>query len=867
MNNKSVRININQEIWQKLNQYCQTSGQVESEVLEQLISLLEEPSILENSDKLQQFQKFSNSIPVPIILIETIKAKINYVNPKALSILGFSLKSLLTKSFFDLCYENYQKESLEIKLKTRKLKDNYEVKIENKNKNIIYASLFFQPLEWNKNLIMVSWCDITVRYQIEQKLKEKKAFLQLVLDNIPQLIFWKDTNSVFLGCNRLWAKATGLIEPEKVVGKTDYDIYHDPNNQHLDPPTHNLSYYREQDLRVIKTGKSELNYVEQKLNPQGQEVWYNTNKIPIKDSNGNIVGILGTIKNITEQKLVERALFEEKELAQVTLNSIGEAVITTNAQGIIREFNPIAQQLTGFTIQEAIYKPISNIFNLVDDTENTEENSLNEMLHDSKYQPQKHIGILQHKNGEKYAIDIVINSIRGQNNQILGSVLIFRDITKASQLADQLSWEASHDNLTGLVNRKELEKQLSLAIKSYKNENIEHMLCYLDLDQFKIINDTCGHVAGDELLKQVTNLLQIRVRSSDILARLGGDEFALLLKGCSLEKAETIADNLRQLIKNFRFTWDNQVFSVGVSIGIVSINQQIQTIASVINAADVACRTAKSRGRNCVYVYQISDSEILEEIGKNQWMVKLNKALTDNSFRLYSQKILSIQSTRKIHHEILLRLADESGNLISPLAFIPSAERYNLMAEIDQWVINNFLKVYSKASQIQSNLEKAKSNHVYTINLSAISVKNDKMCDFIGEKLSYYNVNPQHLCFEITESTAITNLSQTIKLIEGIKQLGCYFALDDFGSGMISLSYLRNLPVDYLKIDGSFVKNLVNNSVDYCLVDCFDRIAHVMNMETIAEWVEDQEILGILQEIGVDYAQGYGIERPIPLSF
>ncbi len=867
MNDKSVRIDINQETWQKLNQYCRGSGQVESEVLEQLISLLEQPSILENSDKIQQFQQFSNKIPIPIILIQAVNARINYVNPKALYILGFSLENLLTVSFLDLCDENSQKQLLKNHLKTEKLQDNYEVKIKIKNNNSIYSSIFLQPLEWNDNLLMVSWCDITVRYQMEQELKEKKAFLQLVLDNIPQLIFWKDTNSVFLGCNRLWAKAAGLIEPEQVIGKTDYDIYHDANNQHLDPPTQNLSYYREQDLRVIETGESQLNFVEQKLNPEGQEVWYNTNKIPIKDGDGNIVGILGTIKNITEQKLIERALFEEKELAKVTLNSIGEAVITTNTQGMIEEFNPIAQQLTGFTIQEAIYQPISNILKLVNRTEKTQVNPIKKILKNGQNQPKRHTSILQNKNAEEYEIDIVINQIRGQNNQILGTVLIFRDVTQASQLAHQLSWEASHDNLTGLVNRKELEKQVSLAIESYKNENIEHILCYLDLDQFKIINDTCGHVAGDELLKQVTDLLQTRVRSSDILARLGGDEFALLLKGCSLKKAETIADNLRQLIKNFRFTWDNQVFSVGVSIGIVSINQEIQTITSIINAADAACRTAKSRGRNCVYVYQASDSKGIEEIGKSQWSVKLNQALTDNSFCLYSQKILSIQSPKKVHHEILLRLVNESGHLISPLAFLPSAERYNLMAEIDQWVISNFLKVYSESSQTQSNLKKADSNHVYTINLSAVSVKNDQLCDFIEERLSYYNVNPQHLCFEITETTAITNLSQTIKLIEGIKQLGCYFALDDFGSGMISLSYLKNLPVDYLKIDGSFVKYLVNNSINHCLVDCFHRIANVMNMETIAEWVETQEILGILQEIGVDYAQGYGIERPGPLSF
>ncbi|MDJ0730939.1 MAG: EAL domain-containing protein [Crocosphaera sp.] len=860
MNEKWVKIDIKRKTWQKLRQYCQLSGQEESAVLEEVISLLAQPSILENDDKLQQFQEFSETIPVPILLIQPAHGRINYANPKALSILGFSLETLVSLSLLDLCEESSQKQLFINQLITNNLRGNYELKIKKKNNNYVYASIFLQPLQWNKNLLMVSWCDITIRYHVEQELKEKKAFLQLVLDNIPQLIFWKDTNSVFLGCNRLWAKASGMVDPEEVTGKTDRDIYNDPNNKHLDPPTKNLNYYRAQDLRVIKTGEPELNFVEQKRNPEGEEVWYNTNKIPIKDNDGNIVGILGTIENITERKLIERELFEEKELAKVTLNSIGEAVITTNSQGIIQDFNPIAQQLTGWTFQEAINQPIYNIFNLMDKAGNTLENPIYTLLQSHQNQRERMSGILQAKNEEEYEIDLVITPIRGNNYQIFGAVLIFRDITQASQLAHQLSWEASHDALTGLVNRRELEKQLNLALESFKTENIEYILCYLDLDQFKIINDTCGHIAGDELLKQVTYLLRTRVRSSDILARLGGDEFALLLRGCSLEKAETIADSLRQLIKDFRFTWDQQVLSIGVSIGIVAINQETQTITSILNAADAACYAAKERGRNYVYVYQSSDSEVTKQIGQSQWIVRLNNALTDNLFRLYSQKIISIQSPEKIHYEVLLRLLDESGNLISPLVFIPAAERYNLMTEIDQWVISNFLKSYSESEQTQFN-------NLYTINLSAISLKNDQLCDFIEEQLSYYNINPQHLCFEITETTAITNLTQAVQLIEAIKQLGCYFALDDFGSGMSSLSYLKNLPVDYLKIDGSFVKNLAKSTVNYGLVDCFHRIGHVMNMETIAECVEDQAILEILGEIGVDYAQGYGIERPIPLSF
>ena len=861
MSQKALNVNLNQQTLQKLQQYCQSSGKVASEVLEELITRLDPSSILDNSNKLQQFRQFSQTIPVPIILLQTPTGRIEYANRQALSILGFNLETISNLSILDLCGETAIKNNLIKQLRRGNFEKNYELELRKENNRYLYTSIFVQPLQSIENKMILSWCDITLRHEIEEELKEKKAFLQLVLDNIPQLIFWKDTNSIFVGCNRLWAKASGIKDPEQVRGKTDDDIYNDPNNEHLDPPTYNLGYYREQDLRVLQTGKSELNFVEHKRNPEGQEVWYNTNKIPIKDAEGNIVGLMGTIENITERKLVERALFEEKELAQITLQSIGEAVITTNRQGMVKEFNPMAEQLTGWTREEAIGNPLSTIFQLIDEEGNQQDNPVYLVLENSYNQEERLMGNLVAKDGKEYKIDIIITPILDERSQILGAVLIFRDITQFSQLAEQLSWDASHDTLTGLINRREFQKQLNFAIESHKNQNIEHSLCYLDLDQFKIINDTCGHIAGDELLRQITHLLQQRIRNTDILARLGGDEFALLLQGCSLEKAETIANMLRQLVKDFRFTWENYVFSIGVSIGIVPINNQIQTLSSLVRAADNACYTAKAQGRNKVYVCQANDIEPTEPLGQNQWITKLSQALTEDNFHLYSQKIVSLQSSRRVHYEILLRLSDDSGNLISPLAFIPVAERYNLIAEIDKWVIRNFLKAYNQNEPIQS------LNNIYMINLSAVSFKDEQLIDFIEEQLSHYNVNPEILCFEITETLAISNLTQAVRFIEAVKQLGCSVAIDDFGSGISSLSYLKHLPVDYLKIDENFIHNLTQNSVNYAVVDCFNRISHVMNMETIAECVEHPETLDILQTIGIDYAQGFAIEPPIPLSF
>ncbi len=861
MSKKSLKVNLKQETWQKLQQYCQASGKIESEVIEELITSLEPSSNLENSEQLQKFRQFSETIPVPLILLETSTGTIKYANNKALSILGFNLENLLSLSILDLCQETAIKEKLNKQLRQGNFSKNYEVKLRKQNNHHLYASIFIQPLQSLGNMMIMSWCDITLRHEIEEELKEKKAFLQLVLDNIPQLIFWKDTNSVFLGCNRLWAKASGMNEPEKVRGKADNDIYNAPNNEHLDPPKYNIDYYRKQDLRILETGNPELNFVEHKRDPEGQEVWYNTNKIPIKDGDDNIVGVMGTIENITERKLVERALFEEKELAQITLKSIGEAVITTNTQGIIREFNPMAEQLTGWSAQEAVGNIITDIIQLRNDEENQQENLINKVLEDSKNQQEKLVINLVNKEGKECKIDIMSTPILDQESQILGAVLIFRDITRISQLSAQLSWDATHDNLTGLVNRQEFTKQLSLALENYKNHNVEHSLCFLDLDQFKLVNDTSGHIAGDQLLRQITHLLQRKIRNTDILARLGGDEFALLLKGCSLEKADIIANMLRRLVKDFRFTWENNIFSIGVSIGIVPIDNENQTVDDLMKAADKACSCAKSNGRNRVHVEYGNQTEVTEKSVQNQWITKLSQALTEDNFSLYCQKIVSLQSSQKIHYEILLRLVDDSGNLIAPLAFIPAAERYNLMAEIDKWVIKNFLKAYNQNNPRQS------LNNIYMINLSAVSFKNEQLIEFIEEQLSYYNVNPQILGFEITETVAISNLTETIKFIESIKKLGCFVAIDNFGSGITSLSYLKYWPVDYLKIDENFIQDLTQDSVNYAVVDCFHRISNVMNMETIAECVEHQETLDILQTMGIDYAQGFAIASPIPLSF
>ncbi len=576
---------------------------------------------------------------------------------------------------------------------------------------------------------------------------------------------------------------------------------------------------------------------------------------------------LSLIKEMEENQRLKDIYFAEKELAQVTLQSIGDAVITTDAQGNIKYFNPVAKRLTGWQDQESEGIPIDTIFSIINEvTRKPVDNPINEALKEGKIVDLANSTILISCDGTEYPIEDSAAPIRDRQGQIIGAVMVFSDVTKTRSLANQVSWEASHDALTGLTNRRGFERQLIEAIAAVKNSqdsNQQHALCYLDLDQFKIVNDTVGHLAGDELLCQVSALLQKGVRANDLLARLGGDEFGLLLTQCPLSQAVQIAENIKDLLHQFRFVWDNKIFMIGVSIGVVAIDKSSRDMMEILGAADAACYAAKSRGRNSVHVYRQDDDELRKQRNERQVITKINRALETNQFRLYCQKIISISSKPSVeHYEILLRMVDENGELIAPHKFIPAAERYGLITEIDRWVINTFFANYQNIAGPQALQET-----LYTINLSGSSISNNQFLNFLIDQFPRYQISPHLVCFEITETAAIANFDQARYFINELKKIGCRFALDDFGSGLSSFAYLMNLPVDYLKIDGTFVKNIIHNQISYTIVEGFNRIAHAMNLETVAEFVEDETILEKLREIGVDYAQGYAIALPVPLLF
>ncbi|HEY9051163.1 MAG TPA: EAL domain-containing protein [Gammaproteobacteria bacterium] len=555
-------------------------------------------------------------------------------------------------------------------------------------------------------------------------------------------------------------------------------------------------------------------------------------------------------------------LTREKELAEVTLHSIGDAVITTDANALVEYLNPIAEQYTGWLTAEAKGKSIREIFNIVQGfTREPAQSPIEQCLLEKRVVGLGNNTVLINRSGLEFHIEDSAAPIHDNDGNVVGAVMVFYDISTTETRSHLLAHYATHDVLTGLVNRREFERLLTEALTSAHREHEQHAFCYMDLDQFKVVNDTCGHVVGDKLLRHLTYLLGQHVRESDTLARLGGDEFGLLLKNCKLDRAYKIAEELRDVVHTFRFTWEDKTFEIGCSIGLVPITLETVSPAELLKEADAACYVAKDKGRNRVQIFEPGNIELARRHGEMQWVTRINQALDENRLLLYVQDIKPLIEGRKLHREVLVRLQERDSEIVPPGSFIPAAERYNLMPTVDRWVIDTTFK-WLKENQ-SSELDCA----VYNVNLSGNSVSdNDKLYDYIVKQCQFYNITPASICFEITETAAVHNLSNVAELIRALKAKGFSFALDDFGSGLSSFMYLKTLPVDFLKINGSFVRDMPKSKIDCTMVQSINSIGHVMGLKTIAEFVENDEIVELLQKIGVDYAQGYAVGRPVPLA-
>ena len=722
----------------------------------------------------------------------------------------------------------------------------------------VLQSLTITPVRFQQQ----DWClfqvtDATRRDRHEMSLKKNALEIDTMVSRAREQEFQLQTilnntlDSIVI-LNRLGRISGFYRSAQKMFGYNEYELLGKPISVLFPAP-----YNRRFDVAIENCKDNEpLSLFEQaKSLKKGGEIFHSDVAINTIFEGKDMQFII-TIKDITERQIAQEALHREKEQAEVTLSSIADGVITTDIIGQINFVNPAALKLTGYSDIELMDKRLDRVITI-----QSERNQLPvfECIEHGQQVDSVSGDVLIAKNGRQIVIHQVASPIHNSMGDTVGAVMIFRDVSKSHRLASRLSWQASHDELTQLFNRREFERQLETFIEAARNENTQHCLCFMDLDKFKVVNDTCGHAAGDELLRQLADIFRLKVRGADTLARMGGDEFAIILNRCALGPAVNIAEDIRSAIEDFRFGWCDQSFQIGVSIGLVLIDAESPDAEEVFKAADSACYAAKEAGRNRVHIYSQDDEEISQRRGESQWMVRIQKALDEDRFQLNYQPIISIDNASEdIHYEILIRMISEQGEIIPPGAFMTSAERYQMMSQIDIWVIENLFEWLATYRDY-------KSKDIFAINLSGQSLANESLLYRVRQLFDEYAIPTHCISFEITETAAISNLSQAQLFISELKQLGCKFALDDFGSGLSSFAYLKSLPVDYLKIDGAFVRDMVHDPIDRAMVESIHNIGSVLNLKTIAEFVEDDEILQALREVGVDYAQGYGIARPKPL--
>jgi diguanylate cyclase (GGDEF)-like protein/PAS domain S-box-containing protein len=543
----------------------------------------------------------------------------------------------------------------------------------------------------------------------------------------------------------------------------------------------------------------------------------------------------------------------------VTLQSIGDGVITTDTEGRVTALNPAAAHLTGWSSAEAIGQPVSTVLRLVHaDTRQPIDNPLLRCLDEDDAVSLPGTSVLLNRYGIEYQVEDSAAPIHLPDQTVAGAVIVFRDVTDTRRLTAEIAHQARHDPLTGLPNRREFERRLAELLDEARQSDAVHALCYIDLDQFKVVNDGCGHAAGDQLLTELTALLQQHIRRGDLLARLGGDEFGLLLVDCPAGKALDVARELLHVIGDFRFRWGERTFTLGASMGLTLLTAGAASAAELMREADLACYTAKDLGRNRIHLFRPGDAELARRRGEMQWATELREALDERRLMLYAQPIHSLRGADRPWYEVLVRLRQRNGNVVLPGAFLPAAERFGLMPLIDGYVLDQTIDYLQHCPPADRPR--------LSVNLSGRSLEDRGILGMLGRYFAGPGPHGGDLCIELTESTAVAHLGRTREFIGRLRGAGCRFALDDFGTGVSSFAYLKHLPVDYLKLDGSFVRDITREPIDRAMVEAIQRLSAIMGFETIAEFVEDQPTLDLLRQIGVDHAQGFALGRPQPLT-
>ena len=578
----------------------------------------------------------------------------------------------------------------------------------------------------------------------------------------------------------------------------------------------------------------------------------------IRDDKEAPIGMIMGIRDLTNQRQSEQELNQLNQQLKSLLHSTDEGIYGINLNMQCTFVNLAAEKILGYSKTELLGQNMFELLHKSGDRRASDEleiNPLRACIDSGQGMVSDNIN-LRTKDSGSLPVRYSVNPVK-QEGKLTGAVIVFSDITEAQAMARHLDYLATHDTLTGLHNRLAFEDQLQHAIADARNRQQKHALCYLDLDQFKVVNDTCGHMAGDELLRQLATLLHERLRKGDAIGRLGGDEFGILLHNTGRGGALMIAETIREIVADFRFVWADKSFTVGVSIGLAMIDADTPNLEEVLRAADAACYVAKDTGRNRVHMYVEKDTEMVRRHGEMQWVSKIQRALRYGEFELKYQEIAPTSGDKNFKgFEILIQMRTTENALISPGAFLPAAERYNLIAELDRWVVSKTFEWFKRNPKNASEID------LCTINLSGQNVGDSEFMHYIVSEARRSHVPISKICFEVTETAAVANLSKATKFIQALKKEGFQFALDDFGSGMSSFGYLRNLPVDYLKIDGNFVRGVADDEIDYAMVSAIHQVGAVMGLKTIAEFVENEVIISALRDIGIDYVQGYGIAYP-----
>lgn len=687
--------------------------------------------------------------------------------------------------------------------------------------------------------------DVTEQKQAAELLKESEEKFRAIYETSDVGIAMCNMDGTLVEMNKGFLNMIGYTEIE-ALSLTYWDL--------------TPEYYKDEEQKQLdslnKTGKYGP-YEKEYIHKEGHKIPVLLSGIIIEDATGE-KKIWSIVQNINQLKQMENILRESHERFRTSfLNApIGMALVALDHS--IIEANQSFCEMLGYSINEitgTFFKDITHADDVelsVDQHKKLINGDINNYSFEKRY---------IHKDGHEVWAALSVSLVKDDNKKPLYAIAQIQDITERKEASELLSYQANHDALTGLVNRREFERRTERLLTTIHDEkDKQHALCFMDLDQFKVVNDNCGHSAGDEMLRQISKILQSVVRHRDTLARLGGDEFGVLMEYCSLDDAHRVASSLQKAIQDFIFLWEEHTFKIGVSIGLVPITSTTPSLNELLKEADAACYLAKDKGRNRIHVYHTDDTEIAKRHGEMQWVERLYHALDNDHFCLYAQSIVPLSKESKCHYEILIRMTDKQGGIVPPDAFLPAAERYNLIPRIDLWVIEKTLKLLSENKPFHNKI------NFCSINLSGASLNDSNTLDMIFSLLKQHDVNSEKICFEITETAAILNLNNASKFISTLKESGCHFALDDFGSGLSSFAYLKNLPVDYLKIDGIFVKDIADDPIDHAMVKSINEIGQVMGMKTIAEFVENDVIKGMLKEIGVDYAQGYGIEKPRPFE-